>query len=115
MTVLTHVSRACDRTSIPDRAAAIIASAAFKDVGLFTKDSISRALDRSKFRNSDLIAYKSKPETKLHPCRENYARKDKTFVPGKVRAKFYHRTVTEECVLLHEPGSKYIGNFLVRH
>jgi hypothetical protein len=40
--------RACDRTSISDRAAAIIVGVAFQDMGLCTKDKMSRTLNRQK-------------------------------------------------------------------
>ncbi|KAF2892685.1 hypothetical protein ILUMI_13488 [Ignelater luminosus] len=46
----SSVAPACNRTSISDRSAAIIASAVLRDVGIISKEDPSFIVDRSKIR-----------------------------------------------------------------
>jgi hypothetical protein len=104
--------KACERTSVSERVAAITASATFQDVRLLTEHKISRALDRSKLRRqrTKLLSDNRQVQTDdkirtLHGfC--FYECTNKPIVEGKLGAKFYHRFVTEVHVLVQEPESE---------
>lgn len=113
---LPTLAEACDRTGISDRSAAIIVSAALKDVGIISDTDPSKIVDRSKIRRERI---KSRAKlTKIfrdHPPKVQAicfdGRRDKTLVKEKKGNKYYQKTVTEEhYVLVSEPGSRYLGH-----
>lgn len=111
---LSNVAQACDRTGVSDRAAAILVSAAFKDMGVITKSDTSCVIDRSKVRRE---RKKRRSEVKASADKlivEGLyfdGRKDKTLIQEKIGTKYYRKICVEEhCALVSEPGSTYLGH-----
>ncbi|CAH1996010.1 unnamed protein product [Acanthoscelides obtectus] len=113
---LPSVALACDRTGVSDKAAAILVSAALKDMGIVTTVDSSKIVDRSKIRRERAkvrVDLKRKDERR----KEVYGiyfdgRKDQTLVQTSKEGISSKKTKIEEhIVLVSEPGSKYIGHF----
>lgn len=111
---LPNLAVACDRTGVSDRSAAIIASSVLHDIGIVSKDTQSKVIDRSKLRRERRKVRLQLNSTQV--IQSLYAiyfdgRKDKTIVQEKKGSSYYRTVVVEEhIVLLSEPGSVYIGH-----
>lgn len=110
---LPKLAKACDRTGVSDRAAAIIASAVLEDLQIVTSSDSSKIIDRSKIRR----ARKRKRSEYQGGNKEVITglyfdgRKDSTITQEMRGNRLHRKTVIEEhIVLVSEPGSKYIGH-----
>lgn len=110
---LSKLAKACDRTGVSDRTAAIIASAVLEDLKIITPDDSTKIIDRSKIRRArkrKRTEYQSKDKEVITGLFFD-GRKDKTIKQDKIGNKLYRKTFTEEhIVLISEPGSKYLGH-----
>jgi len=117
---LPSLSKACDRTGVSDRSAAVLATSVLHDRGLVSPIDRSKVIDRSKIRRE-----RSKARKKLqqndgidqfgHNGIEGVffdGRKDQTLtqVLG-VDNKYHRKTLTEEHIsIIAEPGSSYFSH-----
>lgn len=110
---LAKLAKACDRTGVSDRAAAIIASAVLEDLKIVTSSDTSKIIDRSKIRRArkrKRTDYESKSKELITGLFFD-GRKDKTISQCMRGNKLYRNTsIEEQIVLVSEPGSKYIGH-----
>lgn len=112
---LPTLAKTCDRYGVSNRAAAAIASAVLKDVGLITQDNSSKVIDKCKLQRerqkSRKLAIAEQLDSRLIRGLYFDGRKDKTLVQYSVGGKYHRREVTEEhLVLVEEPQSKYLGH-----
>lgn len=113
---LPTVASACDRTGVSDRAAAAIASAVLKDVGIITEDNKSKVIDRMKIRRERGKNRTNEILKSFNQVGGNIGlffdgRKDKTIAQEKKGNKFYKKTVVEEHIsLVKEPDSSFLGH-----
>lgn len=118
-TRLPNLAKACDRTGISDRAAAIITSSVLKDLGLITETDGEKVIDRNKVRRERKRSRNALKENQDLEGNKIYAiyfdgRKDRTLVQHKEENISSRKTVIEEhIVLVSEPGSKYFGHISV--
>lgn len=121
MTVrLPSLAKACDRTGVSDRAAAIIASSVLQDMGIVSPNDTSKVIDRSKIRRErsrtrqELTKLDSDSSMTCFPGLYFDGRKDKTLKNVRDAARHGHRDrVTEEHVsIICEPGSSYFGHVM---
>lgn len=121
MTVrLPSLAKACDRTGISDRAAAIIASSVLQDMRIVSPNDTSKVIDRSKIRRErsrtrqELTKQDTDSDSSMTYLPGLYfdGRKDKTMRSVRDIAGHGHRdTVTEEHIsIICEPGSSYFGH-----
>lgn len=113
---LPNLAQICDRFGVSDRAGAAVATSVLQDVGLITEEDSSSIVDRNKLRRE-----RKRKRIEVIKTKDNLqglffdGRKDKTLVIEQVESKTYRKTVTEEhVVLVHEPGSEYIGHIAPR-
>lgn len=115
---LPSLAKACDRTGVSDRSAAILATSVLNDLGVVSSIDRSKVIDRSKIRRE-----RSKTREKLQQNDDQFdhtgiegvffdGRKDQTLtqVLG-VDNKYHRKTVTEEHIsIIAEPGSSYFSH-----
>jgi len=77
---LPSLAKACDRTGVSDRAAAMIASAVLQDMGIISPEDRSKIIDQSKIRRERTKTQKEfqKKGTTVIPGLYFNGRKDKT-------------------------------------
>lgn len=116
---LPALASACDRTSVSDRAAAIIASSVLHDIASTSEADSSYVIDRSKVRRERLKQRKSLQQSASSekPLLSIYfdGRKDTTLIQEQEGNKYYRKRIQEEHIsLVEEPGSKYMGHLAVK-
>jgi hypothetical protein len=113
---LPSLAKACDRTGVSNRGAAIIANAVLEDLQLITKEDRSNVIDKNKLyreRKKVRSDLSQKEREKVQVLEGLYfdGRKDTTIVIDKEKGKTVRKTIKEEhVVLLSEPGSTYLGH-----
>ncbi|KAL4083484.1 hypothetical protein QTP88_028800 [Uroleucon formosanum] len=110
---LRALAIACDRTGIPDRTAATIASAILQDVEIIKTDDKQYVIDRMKIRRE---RHKKRQDLKIQTDKQPKSlyfdgRKDHTFINQKTDDKYYRNKITEEHItLIREPRSRFMGH-----
>jgi len=118
---LLFLAKACDRTGVSDRSAAVLATSVLNDLGLVPPLDRSKVIDRSKIRRES-----SKTCEKLKQNDDDQfdntnsgiegvlsdGRKDKSLTQVlNVDNKYYRKTLTEEHIsIIAEPGSSYFSH-----
>uniref|UniRef100_UPI00358EBD2F uncharacterized protein n=1 Tax=Myxine glutinosa TaxID=7769 RepID=UPI00358EBD2F len=111
---LPSLAKACDRTGVSDRSAAILASSVLHDLGVVSPKHRSKIIDRSKIRRE---RSKTREELQSDVCTVIEGlyfdgRKDNTMTQVHGTDNKNHRTtVKEEHVsIIAEPGSSYFSH-----
>jgi len=110
---LPTLARACDRTGISDRCAAVITSAVLQDFGLISHLDSSSVIDRSKNRRERKRKRVQLQQSGIDEVQglDFDGRKDKTLTNKKKGNKYYRETIIEEHIcLIQQPQSRYIGH-----
>lgn len=115
MTVrLPSLAKACDRTGVSDRSAAIIATSVLQDLGVVSPKDTSKIIDRSKIRRERSKVREELQRSSCNVIEGLYfdGRKDKTMtVIHDVDDKYHRKSIMEEHIsIVSEPGSSYFGH-----
>lgn len=115
---LPSLAKACDRTGVSDRSAAVLATSVLHDLGVVSPIDRSKVIDRSKIRRERI-----KSREKLQQNADQFdhtdiegiffdGRKDKTLTQVlDVDNKYHRQTVLEEHIsIIAEPGSSYFSH-----
>src|SRR6218665_2078978 len=115
---LPSLAKACDRTGVSDRSAAVLATSVPHDLGIVSPIDQSKVIDRSKIRREHR---KNRKELQQngdqfdHSGIEGiffYGRKDQTLthILG-VDNKYHRKTIKEDYIsIVAEPGSSYFSH-----
>jgi len=120
---LPSLAKACDRTGVSDRSAAVLATSVLHDLGLVSPIDRSKVIDRSKIRRERSKTRKELQQNDDHIDQFDHThtgmegvffdgRKDRTLTQVLGDDNKYHRkTLTEEHIsIIAEPGSSYFSH-----
>lgn len=112
---LQNYAKACDRTGVSDRNAAILATSLLEDLGIIHEDQSNNIIDKSKIRRERQKCRKTLQQNSVNKITLSSlyfdGRKDRTLINEQIEGKFHRKISSEEhIVLISEPNSAYLGH-----